>query len=450
MATNGIINAIRTNNIPQVTSLIYSCIDINAKDSHNRIPLIFAIQHKNIEIIKLLLNHKDIDVNVKDNDGYTPLMAAVQQHNTEIVKLLLNHKNIDVNIQNRNGYTPLMVAVQQKNIEIIKLLLNHKNIDVNIQSRDGSTPLHYINGLDTKAVEQLLSYKNIDINVQNNNGDTPLHNNIYYIGNLRLLLNHKDININIRNNRGETPLHKVVDHNDKMENIELLLNHKDTNINIQSNDGDTPLMRFFNRYYRLFKSCDCVNNKSIINNMKNIIKIIKLFLSRNEIDINIQNNKNDTPLLLAVKCYLLNIVKILFEKGVEFNYNNILENPSYIKAISNNHIEIVTYMKKMFENHNNSHLNTLGKFDHNIRDTLNINEELACLLKGYNILEFKTNITILQDNNINEIIIFDISNTDNIFKCKLISLLKKYKIFNFEIINKIEDNIVKQIVNINI
>jgi ankyrin repeat protein len=61
------------------------------------------------------------------------------QKNMEIVRLLLEHK-FDVNaVGPKNGYTPLHDAVWADNLEAIKLLLV-KGAKTNIKGRDGLTP----------------------------------------------------------------------------------------------------------------------------------------------------------------------------------------------------------------------------------------------------------------------------------------------------------------------
>ena len=56
---------------------------------------------------RLLLTEYGVDVNVKDNDGLAPLHWAVNRRQVEIVKLLMTEFGADVNIENKNGRTPL-------------------------------------------------------------------------------------------------------------------------------------------------------------------------------------------------------------------------------------------------------------------------------------------------------------------------------------------------------
>lgn len=122
-----------------------------------------AIIKGNIEIINLLLSHKEIDVNIINNNNtiktkllrengqikstditkeekemIAPLHLAIASNNYEIAKHLLLHQNIDVNIKylrSKMKYIeekyPLYIAIEKNNKSIVDLLLLKKEIDVN-------------------------------------------------------------------------------------------------------------------------------------------------------------------------------------------------------------------------------------------------------------------------------------------------------------------------------
>ena len=81
---------------------------------------------------------KGVDPDERDSFGGTALHAAMFQKNMEIVKLLLEHR-FDVNaVGLQNGYTPLHDAVWADNLEAVRILLN-KGAQTNIKGKDGLT-----------------------------------------------------------------------------------------------------------------------------------------------------------------------------------------------------------------------------------------------------------------------------------------------------------------------
>ena len=66
--------------------------NVNFQDKHGNTDLINAIFHKNIKIIKYLIE-KGADINAKNEDGYTALdLASINENNenNEIIKILEN------------------------------------------------------------------------------------------------------------------------------------------------------------------------------------------------------------------------------------------------------------------------------------------------------------------------------------------------------------------------
>jgi uncharacterized protein len=75
----------------------------------------------------------------RDSFGGTALHAAMFQKNMEVVKVLLDH-GCDINAQGTgNGYTPLHDAVWSDNGEAVNLLLD-RGARTNLKGKDGLTP----------------------------------------------------------------------------------------------------------------------------------------------------------------------------------------------------------------------------------------------------------------------------------------------------------------------
>lgn len=59
------------------------------------------------------------------------LQLAMETRNMDIINLLLSHKNIDINAPFQEGFSALYFAVQSNDIEMVKLLLENTNTDIN-------------------------------------------------------------------------------------------------------------------------------------------------------------------------------------------------------------------------------------------------------------------------------------------------------------------------------
>jgi ankyrin repeat protein len=189
-------------------------------------PLSVAIINNKRDIIDLLLNHPKIDVNVYVNvdvkykyiDG-TVLHIAIRTNDIEIVNLLLSHKNTKDKI-NVNKNTPLHYAIANKKTEIIKVLLKHPKINVKLKNSYNDTPLHLAVEYGLTDIVKLLIEKGAKINETNRENFTPLHIAVTPTRNetnqqinkeiTEILLNNKDIKVNIIDLYGDTPLHKVL------------------------------------------------------------------------------------------------------------------------------------------------------------------------------------------------------------------------------------------------
>lgn len=187
-------------------------------------PLIIAVEHGNIEIVRLLLSFPNIDINFISNIGkkeklniewqeVSALYIAVDRGMVDIVNLLLSNPDINVNqyymykyskIKHRteithyyscinymtkrivNGYkyrirkTVLIKAIENENVSIVRSLINCHNLNVNDVMYENYFSMRYsyreyytksplylaVLLLHRKLVELLLSCTNIDVNYE--------------------------------------------------------------------------------------------------------------------------------------------------------------------------------------------------------------------------------------------------------------------------------------------
>jgi len=120
--------------------------DVTTVDALGESTLFYAVENKNVDLIKELLAKK-ANPNLKDISGRTPLIAAIVFYSSDkeqfkkIIKELLDHgANPNVWV----GLTPLIWASKRNDLEIVEMLL-HAGADVRWKSPQGITALSNAN-----------------------------------------------------------------------------------------------------------------------------------------------------------------------------------------------------------------------------------------------------------------------------------------------------------------
>jgi ankyrin repeat protein len=156
---------------PIVAALFERGADANAKDEHNRTPLL--ISRKNAEIVSLLLKN-NADLNALDRDGMTPLHWACNYNSFSVVKLLVEN-NCEINIYSNLKVSPLMLATMHGNFEIIKFLFD-SGAEVYQTNVLGNNILHYAAFLDHLDIGLFLTRKyGFDPTLLNQLGESALN-----------------------------------------------------------------------------------------------------------------------------------------------------------------------------------------------------------------------------------------------------------------------------------
>jgi ankyrin repeat protein len=120
-------HAIRTNDLTRLRALISNKTNINIKDRHGAMPLMYAAAVGSVDAVKALLA-AGADVKAKNAFDATALMWGIT--NPEKVRLLVD-AGADVNARSKQGMTPLLIAASNAgSIDIIRLLVA-KGADVN-------------------------------------------------------------------------------------------------------------------------------------------------------------------------------------------------------------------------------------------------------------------------------------------------------------------------------
>jgi len=310
-------------------------------------------KYKNIFILKLLLLYKNkilfskqdfklllikekennsnsiINFNVKNNyyeeglfdynDTLTPLHMASACRNKDIMKLLIDY-GADVNKKNNKGITPLMHLCQMRSsyISEVKLLINY-NANIKSSDKNGNSLLHLIcnRGIYYTENDKLLIYLiNLGLNVNklNNEGNTPLMElrcYSYHSFDAIKIFVENGADLNIRNNKGETAFFIACKYG--LDFMAKALNNHGANVHIADNEGNTPLLIVCE------KMRDKVINNDIIG-ISDYIAILDIFIDTEKMcDVNVSNNKGETPLMKLACVELYELSEYLIKHGANVN-----------------------------------------------------------------------------------------------------------------------------------
>ncbi len=270
----------------------------------------FALENKNQEIVKLLLNQlpneKIVELmNAKNEYGDNITFnykEIVKKKNMEIAKLLFSTPGLDINEINNCYYSPFIEALESNNIELLDFLINIPDVDLNKDlSIDNSSLLEHIlkrnndNKEYNKIIRSLFSNPKLEIREYcykylvkylEKSKDNELN---------ELIINHPNLDLNFQfvNDIIYNSKKSIFDYfiyETKKNNIsEIILNSK--KINLSNSDGLLS---------------DYLEEKNE--------KMAKILLSRSDININEKNRSGETPLILAIKNEYEEIVELLLSK----------------------------------------------------------------------------------------------------------------------------------------
>lgn len=227
--------------------------------------------------------------------------------------------------------TALHLAAYKLDILAIEFFIS-KGAEVNAKDKHGRTPLHYIhfNEEEYNSVEvaEILILKGADINSKDDEGDTVLHyaTNRGFIGVVELLLK-KGVEVNIENENNVTPMLNVID-SKNIDIVKLLISHG-SDVNYVGKDGYSKSLHWARFNVKmvevLLASGANVNSLDYLGEtlihyatQGNCTELIELLFKYN-VDPDIKNSKNETPLIYAICFKRIEIMKRLINLGVDVN-----------------------------------------------------------------------------------------------------------------------------------
>lgn len=192
--------------------------------------------------------------------------------------------------------------LKNNNLEkILQIINNNKLDDYNIQDKNGTYFINYIVALHNIDIIKALLNTNLKIDVFDSDGRTILYHPIKYqqFDTINLLLNYSKQNIGI-------PISSLVDINGNIS-LHYAINFK--------NEECVKLLLPSSNCMITDKNENTALHLAVMSRDINLVKII----SQNKINFNSQNSSGETPLHIACRLSLFDIIEFLISKNVDMN-----------------------------------------------------------------------------------------------------------------------------------
>ncbi len=426
-------NEIRIDELDKmIIYLVNLGIDVSLKDRFGWTPLLYAIEQRQIELVKLLI---DRGANPKDRtkQDETPLHRACYSGDKDIVCFLCE-KGVDIDALNQRGQTPLMLALQARNMEIVSFLLD-RGAGIFFKDNEGCGIIEYFEKgyyllRETEQLKclRLLCQKGVDLNAQDQNGETILMRQIgkknWKIVNLLLKYNP---DVNVQDNCGCTALMRAVEG----ENIKLVhrLLRNGADVCLKDNLGGTAFnlavrmgnLSIVQEIYAKMEEkqvkmapdilFDFLCNISISSLTKDHIKDKKFiplldWLYQKGVPLDYQSQFGETLLMECVKRNSRVLVEALCQRGVDLNLQDQNGQTALMHAVFNQNPDLVRCLLEFGAN--------VFIRDKNGKNALELaqrkrNKEIINLLRGEKYTsQFLSQMTYRQ--------LIDGKNSENLFK----------------------------------
>ena len=384
-----------------------------------------------LESIKWLLN-KGLSLEAQTEDKETVIFYAIKSNNLSTVKFLIQ-QGADLNHKNFYNRTALQEAILSES-KTYKYLLE-KTKDINNKDFYGNNIIfHAVSSSDVQILEEVLKNKNVDINSTNKNKDTVLSyavsnylkeknssSALSYLKVIRRLLDF-DINVNNFNNKQENILFQAIKDEDKRL-INLFLSLKDIDVNQKNKYHETVLVEscfkgfeYIDVIKALIKYEADVNTKD-----KNGVSIIEKLI---DLILHYKNNK-DIDLHLITKSsseknYFELLKYLLRNTNINLNSYNSKSKPIFFDVITNYNFELFSFLKANGIDINQKDLeqnNVLSYLMKNA-DTSNIQNQKLYLKTMQSLINLGVNIN--SKNNIGSTVVHEAILNSSIHTVKLL------------------------------
>lgn len=306
-----------TTSLNIVEQLIKAGADISSVDNNNMNVLMLAVSNLQSSIVDHLfsaINDQLFKVydQVTKRDKRTIFLLAIQTGSIDMCALLLTNPNIRWNQSDKKRMNAFHIAARNDYPKLIEFLSEEiKKLDKSISTFSRSFSITRTNSelVDTSQPSPTLG---LYINAQNEDGKTPLHiaaENGFRSCVQILLKYHADTLL--PNYLGQIPLHVAVQ-NGHGSCVELLIKASTRNLG----DFQTALSR---KQSLLITACQ-----------NGFADIVRLLLSENiGIDYDDDNDEEENPLEVAIKCRQVETIHVLLEHSCFEDWLKPVRNTEY-------------------------------------------------------------------------------------------------------------------------
>lgn len=335
--------AAEKNVLPAVQRLIEHGATVNAADRKGRTALRYAVSNADkIAVLDCLLAH-GADVHAADKDGQTPLFHAVAWGNLAAVQRLLA-AGAHINARDAAGWTPLIAACAagtgrgQEYARSVPAALLKAGADIHLADHNGMTALMYAAQNGRAATLQLLLEAGAEVNAADAFGMTALmyaaQSSCFGAENVPLLLQH-GADARAVNLEGETALRFAAAHATLLPAVQALLDAGadidacDTSgytaLSVADKLGNAEIARLLIAHgaaaeisattVETGKYTQAEIDRRLFTAVQKSQADIIRELVRNGANLNAEDEKGNSPLLLAARKGDLAILTLLFELG---------------------------------------------------------------------------------------------------------------------------------------
>ena len=166
----------KDDNLDTVKKCVINGVNVETQFSSAFRAIHLASYHRNLDVIKYLVEELHVDVAAKSSNGWTPLHLASERGHLDIVQYFVQDCHIDTSIKDNDGWTALHLASGQGHLEVVRCLVQDGRVDVTARDNDGWTALHLASGKGHLDIVQFFVQDcRVDATTKSNEGWTGMH-----------------------------------------------------------------------------------------------------------------------------------------------------------------------------------------------------------------------------------------------------------------------------------